>query len=68
MKFPAGSSDLLEEIQKLVPERLPEPGETMESYNRYVGKRELVLQLLHARDQEKRAPSTSPARTRRVHR
>jgi hypothetical protein len=55
MKFPTSSFELLDEIQKLVPERLPEAGETMESYNRYAGKRELVLQLIHARDVARRA-------------
>lgn len=55
MKFPTSSLELLEEIQKLVPERLPNEGETMESYQRYAGKRELVLLLIHARDQARRA-------------
>lgn len=65
MKFPTNSFELLDEIERLVPERLPEKGETMEDYNRYVGKRELVLQLRHARDLARRPePQPRPKRGR----
>nr|WP_294850049.1 hypothetical protein [uncultured Sphingomonas sp.] len=65
MKFPSGSNELLEEIQKLVPERLPNEGETMESYQRYAGKRELVLHLIHARDASRRADARVPSPRKR---
>lgn len=51
MQWPATADELLGEIERLIPERLPEPGETMEAFNQYVGARRLVLQLSHARTQ-----------------
>jgi hypothetical protein len=54
LKFPESAVALVDEICRLVPERLPEPGETMEQYQRYAGKRELALQLVHMRDEAKR--------------
>lgn len=51
MKFPINSLELLEELDRLVPERVPQAGDTMEDIQRYAGKRELVLFLKHWRDQ-----------------
>lgn len=51
MKFPTNSLELLDELDRLVPERVPEAGDSMEAIQRYAGKRELVLFLKHWRDQ-----------------
>lgn len=68
MKWPASSAELLDQIEKMVPERLPEPGETMEAYNQHVGARRLVLQLKHARDEAKRAAARATEGKPRVRR
>lgn len=51
MKFPTSSLELLDELDRLVPERVPQAGDTMEDIMRYAGKRELVLFLQNWRDQ-----------------
>lgn len=68
MKFPHSSFDLIDEIDRMVPERLPNVGETMTDYNRYVGKRELVIQLKHLRDESRRAAARATERKPRVRR
>lgn len=54
MKLPTSAVELIDELNRLVPERVPEAGESMESIQRYAGKRELVLLLNHWRDANKR--------------
>jgi len=54
MKFPDSAVALVDELNRLVPERVPEAGESMESIQRQAGKRELVLFLNHWRDAAKR--------------
>lgn len=54
MKFPTSASDLVDELDRLVPEAVPSAGDSMESIMRYAGKRELVLQLKHLRDKAHR--------------
>lgn len=54
MKFPTSSLELLDELDRLVPERVPQAGDTMEEIQRYGGKRELVLFLKNWRDQMQR--------------
>ena len=66
MKWPASSTALLDLILKPGPERRPEKGETMEDFNRYAGKRELALQLIHIRDNAKRAAAVTPKARPRV--
>jgi hypothetical protein len=68
MKFPASSNELLDEIIRLCPERLPTEGETMQDFNRYVGKRELVLQLINARNQAIKAAARPIERSPSVRR
>jgi len=55
LQFPHTASALLEELERLVPERVPEAGDSMEAIQRYAGKRELVLMLKNWRDAAKRA-------------
>jgi hypothetical protein len=45
MAFPETATALLDIIDRMVPEKVPEPADTMEVIQRYAGKRELVLQL-----------------------
>lgn len=54
MKFPDSATALVDELDRLVPERVPEAGDSMEAIQRYAGKRELVLFLQHWRDQMRR--------------
>jgi len=54
MKFRDSAVALVDELNRLVPERVPEAGESMESIQRQAGKRELVLFLNHWRDAAKR--------------
>lgn len=54
MKFPLSAADLVDELELIVPERVPEAGESMESIQRYAGKRELVLFLKHLRAKRER--------------
>lgn len=54
MKLPETASALIDELNRLVPERVPEAGESMESIQRHAGKRELVLLLMYWRDAAKR--------------
>jgi len=51
VKFPTSSLELLDELDRLVPERVPLAGDSMEDIQRYAGKRELVLFLKNWRDQ-----------------
>lgn len=54
LKFPDTAVALVDELDRLVPERVPEAGDSMESIQRYAGKRELVLFLKNWRDALKR--------------
>lgn len=49
MKFPESAVALVDELDRLYPERLPEKGESMEDYQRHAGRREVVLFLKHWR-------------------
>ena len=50
MKLPLTADELIDELDKLVPECVPQAGDSMEAIQRYAGKRELVLYLKHLRD------------------
>ncbi|EQB10413.1 hypothetical protein L284_17120 [Novosphingobium lindaniclasticum LE124] len=50
LKFPDSAVALVDELDRLVPERVPEAGDSMESIQRQAGKRELVLFLKNWRD------------------
>lgn len=50
MKFPASSNELLQLLEQMFPERLPEPTDTLPELQRYAGKREVVLFLKQLRD------------------
>jgi hypothetical protein len=54
LKFPDSAVALVDELDRLVPERVPEAGDSMESIQRQAGKRELVLFLKNWRDAFKR--------------
>lgn len=56
MQFPNTAAELLDEIERMVPERVPETDDTMEAIQRYAGKRELVLLLRHMQAALKRDP------------
>lgn len=45
-KLPTYSTDLIDELARLYPERCIRRGESLEEAHRYAGKRELVLELL----------------------
>lgn len=45
MKFPETAAALVEELDRLFPERVPEIGDSMEAIQRYAGRRELILFL-----------------------
>lgn len=45
MAFPETATALLDIIDRMVPETVPEASDTMAAIQRYAGKRELVLQL-----------------------
>lgn len=60
MKFPDSATALVDELDRLVPERVPEAGDSMEAIQRYAGKRELVLFLMHWRDQMRRDVERKP--------
>lgn len=62
MKFPTSSIELLDELDRMVPERVPEAGDSMEAIQRYAGKRELVLFLKHWRDQQVRSAARKDRR------
>jgi hypothetical protein len=62
VKFPTSSLDLLDELDRLVPERVPQAGDSMEEIQRYAGKRELVLFLKNWRDQMARAAARKDRR------
>lgn len=50
LKFPESAKALVDEIDRMIPERVPQAGESMEEIQRYAGKRELVLFLKFLRD------------------
>lgn len=54
LKFPDSAVALVDELDRLYPERVPELGDTPESIQRQAGKRELVLFLKYWRDAAKR--------------
>lgn len=62
MKFPTSSLELLDELDRMVPERVPQAGDSMEDIQRYAGKRELVLFLKNWRDQMQRAVARKASR------
>jgi len=60
MKHPL-TDDQIVELEKLVPEAVPQAGDSMEVIQRYAGKRELVLFLINQsrkreRDEARKAP------------
>lgn len=62
MKFPDSAVALIDELERLVPERVPEAGDTMEAIQRQAGKRELVLFLKNWRDAAKRTVARKAVR------
>jgi hypothetical protein len=50
MQLPESATALIDELDRLYPERLPEVGAAAEEIHRYAGKREVVLFLKHWRD------------------
>lgn len=61
MKFPQAASELLIELDRIVPEQVPQAGDSMEAIQRYSGKRELVLFLKHWRDTSIKRADAPPA-------
>lgn len=55
MIFPTSANELVDELDKLVPEYVPEAGDDMITIQRRAGKRELVNFLKHWRDQRVRS-------------
>lgn len=51
MKFPHLARELVEELDRLVPERVPEAGDDMVTIQRHAAKRELVLFLKRWQEQ-----------------
>lgn len=64
MKYPL-THNQLEELERLVPEYVPQAGDTMEAIQRQAGKRELVLQLKRASEKLIREAEASPRERRR---
>lgn len=50
MKFPASANELVDELDRMFPERVPEAGDDMITIQRAAGKRELILFLKHWKD------------------
>lgn len=61
-KLPATVDELIDELDRLIPEVIPSADDTLISIQRRAGKRELVVQLKFLRDRP-RAPS--PVRERK---
>ncbi len=57
MQLPDTALGLIDELNRLVPERIPDVGANEQEVQRYNGKRELVLFLNHWRDANQREPS-----------
>lgn len=55
MKFPASANELVDELERLFPEVVPEPGDDMISIQRQAAKREVVRFLQHWRGQATRS-------------
>lgn len=55
MNFPASASELVDELDRMFPEVVPEAGDDMIAVQRQAAKRELVKSLIHWRDQKVRA-------------
>ena len=62
MQLPDSAMALIDELDKIIPERVPEVNATMEDIQRYAGKRELVLLLKHWRDAAKKDPVVQRSR------
>lgn len=62
MNLPDTASGLIDELDRLVPERVPEVGESEIAIHRYAAKRELVLLLKHWREAAKRDPALRRSR------
>lgn len=55
VQFPFKSSDLVDELDKMFPEIVPQAGDDMISIQRSAAKRELVVFLKHWKDQKLRS-------------
>ena len=55
MKFPASANDLVDELDRLFPEVVPEAGDDMIAIQRQAAKREVVRFLKHWRGQAARS-------------
>jgi hypothetical protein len=56
MKFPDTAVGLIDELDRMYPERLPEIGDSLEAVHRRAGNREVVLFLKQWRGQTRRDP------------
>lgn len=54
MQLPNTSVELIDDLDRMFPEQVPQAGDSMETIQRYAGKRELVLLLKHWRDATKK--------------
>ena len=55
MNFPASANELVDELDRMFPEVVPEAGDDMITIQRKAAQREVVLTLKHWRDQRVRA-------------
>ena len=62
MQLPDSSYALIDELDRIFPEKLPEPNESLESIQRHAGKREVVLFLKHWAETARRSPSEQRSR------
>lgn len=60
MKFPSSSNELINELERIYPEVLPEEGESLERIHRRAGRREVIKFLL---DWRKRSLAASKKRS-----
>lgn len=65
MKFPISADDLVDELDKFVPEYVPQAGDSMDLIQRNAGKRELVLFLKRLREHRDREVTRAATKGRR---
>lgn len=56
MKFPSTARELLMELDRIVPEKVPEVGDDLLTIHRHAAKRELVLFLKNWEERSRRDP------------
>lgn len=55
MNFPASANELVDELDRIYPEVVPEPGDDLIAIHRQAAKREVVKFLIHWRDKKVRS-------------